>query len=251
MFSFSLLNLKKCILTSLFPSAHFSYFSLADSLIHLFRFFFCLRWSVSLCGVGESDDAHLSISGGCRLLRVSVFLESGQQEEAADPLWPRVQPTLQFRTQEICYRGRPKDIRLRCCFYPGCLTSKVQQEIGTIYSMRWCVYVCVVWEFSLSRANGCLYADRVWPGLREKNACLGSEGILTSVGLTAGPFKPSGEWFESTPVISNLSFHWTAICNLRPLPPTADISIEIKDKGHVHVYCMATWEQTSFAFSTP
>lgn len=241
-FPFSLLNLKKCTLTS----AHFPCFILSDSLIPSFPLSLCR--SVSLCGVGESNDAYLSISGGCRLLRVSVFLESGQQEEAADPVRPGVQPTLQFRTQEICHCGRPKDICLRCCFYPGCLTSKGQQEIGTI-----CVFacICVVWEFSLSRAKGCLYAQRVWRGLREQNACLGSEGILTSVGLTAGPLKPSGEWFESTPVISNLSFHRTAISNLRPLPPTADIPSEIKDKDHVHVYYMATWGQTSFAFSTP
>lgn len=112
---------------------------LSHFLIHTFvsLFFCCL--SVSLCGSGESDDAYLSISGDCRLLRVTVLLESGQQEKAADALRPSIQPTLQFRTQEIRYCGRPKDIRLRCCFYPGCLTSK--GRAGVVYYM--CVCVCV------------------------------------------------------------------------------------------------------------
>lgn len=69
---------------------------------------------------------------------------------------------------------------------------------------------------------------------------LGQRAFLPVWGLTAGLFKPSGELFESTPVISNLPFHWTAISNLRPLPPTAHIPTEIKDKGHVHVYDVAT-----------
>lgn len=41
---------------------------------------------LTLWHTGESDDAYLSVPGGCGLLGVSVFLESGQQEEAADPL---------------------------------------------------------------------------------------------------------------------------------------------------------------------
>lgn len=68
--------------------------------------------TVSLWASGESDDANLSVPGGCGLVRVAVLLESGQQEEAADPLRPRVQPALQFGPSEIRHRGRPKDIRL-------------------------------------------------------------------------------------------------------------------------------------------
>lgn len=48
---------------------------------------------------------------------------------------------------------------------------------------------------------------------------LGQRAFLPAWSLTAGTFKPSGELLESTPVISHLSFHWTAISNLRPLPP--------------------------------
>lgn len=96
-------------------------------------FYLCLP----LCGLGESDDAYLSISGDRGLLRVTVLLESGQQEEAADPLRPSIQPTLRFRAQEVRHCGRPKDICLRCCFYPGCLTSKQ----GTCVCAT-CVCVC-------------------------------------------------------------------------------------------------------------
>lgn len=86
---------------------------------------FILTAHLVLSGLGESDDAYLPISGGYRRLGVPVLLESGQPKEAADPLRPCVQPTLQLRTQEICHGGGPKDIRLRCCFYPGCLASKL------------------------------------------------------------------------------------------------------------------------------
>lgn len=93
------------------------------------------------CGVGESHDAYLSIPGGQRLFGVSVFPESGQQEEAADALRPRLQPTLWFRAQEIRHRGRPEDIRLRCRFYPGCLASKGQQETLSEFTCTLCLSV--------------------------------------------------------------------------------------------------------------
>lgn len=48
---------------------------------------------------------------------------------------------------------------------------------------------------------------------------LGQRAFLPAWSLTAGTFKPSGELLESTPVISHLPFHWTAISNLRPPPP--------------------------------
>lgn len=73
---------------------------------------------------GKGDDAHLSFPGDRGLFRIPVLFEGGQQEEAADPVRSCVQSTLRFRTQEICHRGCSKDICLRCCFYPGCLTSK-------------------------------------------------------------------------------------------------------------------------------
>lgn len=93
------------------------------------------------CGVGESHDAYLSIPGGQRLFGVSVFPESGQQEEAADALRPRLQPALWFRAQEIRHRGRPEDIRLRCRFYPGCLASKGQQETLSEFTWTLCLSV--------------------------------------------------------------------------------------------------------------
>lgn len=58
------------------------------------------------------------------------------------------------------------------------------------------------------------------PGSGGKMPVLGQRAFLPAWGLTAGTFKPSGELLESTPVISHLPFHWTAISNLRPLPPT-------------------------------
>jgi len=108
-----------------------------------------------------------------------------------------------------------------------------------------CVSACVTWMFFLRCCVGIQPLKGEWMslcrlgvamGLEEKNACLGSEGILTSVGLTAGPLSPLGNEFESPTVISNLSFHRTAICNLSPLPPTAGIPTEIKGKGQIHVY---------------
>lgn len=128
------------------------------------HFIFPLCCCVSLFDLGESDDAYLPISGGCRLLRVSVLLESGQQEEAADPLRPCVQPALQFRTQEICHSGRSKDIRLRCRFYPGCITSKAKAYALCLRAWMYVFLLSVIWEFGLSRVKGRLFAGRAWPG---------------------------------------------------------------------------------------
>lgn len=54
------------------------------------------------------------------------------------------------------------------------------------------------------------------------------------MGLTAGPFKPSKEWLESTPLISNHSFHRTAISNRSHLQDAAGITAEIKVKGQIY-----------------
>lgn len=123
------------------------------------------------CGAGESHDAYLSIPGGQRLFGVSVFPESGQQEEAADALRPRLQPTLWFRAQEIRHRGRPEDIRLRCRFYPGCLASKNSRALYVCL----CGHVCVVGEFGFPGAKGCVDAKRVWPRLRGE-MCVSGQG---------------------------------------------------------------------------
>lgn len=158
--------------------------------------------SLSFAWQGESDDADLSISGGCRLLRVSVLPKSWQQEEAAHPLRLCVQPPLQLRAQEICHCGRPKDICLWCCFHPGCFTSK-----------NHCVFVCVFLNClleirSLKDKRTSLCSQGVTRGL-EKNASLGSGGIPTDVGPTAGTFRLSEEWFEFSPLMSNHYFHRT------------------------------------------
>lgn len=189
---------EKCILTSLcwacVPVLYVLCFLTFSSTLSGVFFSFCL--SVALCGLGESDDAYLSISGGWRLLRVSVLLESGQQEEAADPLRPRVQPTLQFRTQEIRHCGRPKDIRLRCCFYPGCLTSK--GTVGNVYYMCvLCMYACVV--FKVSCGNSTPQGQRdvfmlagCGQRLREKMPVLGQGAFLPVWAQQLGLLSPLG-----------------------------------------------------------
>lgn len=159
--------------------------------------------SLSFALQGESDDADLSISGGCRLLRVSVLPKSWQQEEAAHPLWLYVQPPLQLRAQEICHCSRPKDICLWCCFHPGCFTSK-----------NHCMFVCVflksLLEIQPLKDKGTSLCSQGETRGLEKNASLGSGGIPTDVGLTAGTFRLSEEWFEFSPLMSNLYFHRTA-----------------------------------------
>lgn len=71
--------------------------------------------------------------------------------------------------------------------FDAVFTQDASQVRSTGHYICLSMHVCL-WEFGLSRAKDCLHAVRVWPGLREKNACLGSEGILTSVGPNSWSF---------------------------------------------------------------